>query len=163
MKPLYPKIFWGCLDFKILFPTTLLQPRNSNVNFQSVSHTQTAWKLVVDQVWLTMCLNFWFRICDHWRGIICVHMCVRALTCPPICSLSSFESSKISHAALAGVAQCIEHWPVNQRVAGSIPSLGTHTWVVGQVPSRGHVRGNHTLIFLSLSLSLSSPSLKKNN
>ena len=27
-----------------------------------------------------------------------------------------------------------------------------HAWVVGQVPSRGPVRGNHTLLFLSLSL-----------
>ena len=27
--------------------------------------------------------------------------------------------------ALAGVAQWTEHWPVNQRVAGSIPSQGT--------------------------------------
>ena len=27
--------------------------------------------------------------------------------------------------ALAGVAQWIEYWPVNQRVAGSIPSQGT--------------------------------------
>ena len=27
--------------------------------------------------------------------------------------------------ALAGVAQRTEHWPVNQRVAGSIPSHGT--------------------------------------
>ena len=26
--------------------------------------------------------------------------------------------------ALAGVAQCIEHGPVKQKVAGSIPSLG---------------------------------------
>ena len=26
--------------------------------------------------------------------------------------------------SLAGVAQWIEHWPENQRVAGSIPSLG---------------------------------------
>ena len=32
--------------------------------------------------------------------------------------------------------------------------VGAHTWVVGQVPSRGHVRGNHTLMFLSLSFSL---------
>ena len=29
-----------------------------------------------------------------------------------------------------------------------------HAWVVGQVPSRGHARGNHTLLFLSLSFSL---------
>ena len=26
---------------------------------------------------------------------------------------------------LAGVAQWVEHWPENQRVAGSIPSQGT--------------------------------------
>ena len=36
-----------------------------------------------------------------------------------------------------------------------------HAWVVGQVPSRGRVRGNHTLMFLSLSFSLPS-SLKIN-
>ena len=36
-----------------------------------------------------------------------------------------------------------------------------HAWVVGQVPSRGHTRGNHTLMFLSLSFSLPSP-LSKN-
>ena len=30
-----------------------------------------------------------------------------------------------------------------------------HPWVSGQVPSRGHMRGNHTLMFLSLSFSLS--------
>ena len=29
-----------------------------------------------------------------------------------------------------------------------------HAWVVGQVPSRGYMRGNHTLMFLSLSSSL---------
>ena len=26
-----------------------------------------------------------------------------------------------------------------------------HTWVVGQIPNRGHMRGNHTVMFLSLS------------
>ena len=36
-----------------------------------------------------------------------------------------------------------------------------HAWVAGQVPSRGHARGNHTLMFLSLSFSLPSP-LSKN-
>ena len=36
-----------------------------------------------------------------------------------------------------------------------------HAWVAGQVPSRGCVRGNHTLMFLSLSFSLPSP-LSKN-
>ena len=33
-------------------------------------------------------------------------------------------------------------------------------WIAGRVPSWGHVRGNHTLMFLSLSLSLHL-SLKK--
>ena len=32
-----------------------------------------------------------------------------------------------------------------------------HAWVVGQVPSRGHMRDNHTLMFLSPSLSPSLP------
>ena len=32
-----------------------------------------------------------------------------------------------------------------------------HAWAAGQVPSRGCWRGNHTLMFLSLSFSLSSP------
>ena len=32
-------------------------------------------------------------------------------------------------------------------------------WVADQVPSRRHVRGNHTLIFLSLSFSLPAPPL----
>ena len=31
-----------------------------------------------------------------------------------------------------------------------------HAWVVGQVPSRGYMRGNHTLMFLFLSFSLPS-------
>ena len=56
--------------------------------------------------------------------------------------------------ALAAVAQWIECWPANLRVAGWIPRA--HDWVAGQVPSRGHTRGNHTLMFLS---SFSHPSL----
>ena len=50
--------------------------------------------------------------------------------------------------ALADVAQWIECWPANQRVVGSIPSQGT---------CLGCVRGNHTLVFLSLSFFLSFP------
>ena len=37
-----------------------------------------------------------------------------------------------------------------------------HNWVVGQAPSGGHMRGNHTLMFLSLSSSLPSPLSKIN-
>ena len=53
----------------------------------------------------------------------------------------------------------VERWPANQRVAGWIPSQGTGLgWAhAGQVPSREHLRGNHTLMFLSLSFSLPSP------
>ena len=54
--------------------------------------------------------------------------------------------------ALAGVAQWIECWPVNQRVTSSKP-VRAYAWVVGQAPSRGHLRCNHTLMFLSLFLS----------
>ena len=54
---------------------------------------------------------------------------------------------------LAGVAEWAEH------------SLGTkaqfpvraHAWVAGQVPSGDDLRGNHTLMFLSLSFSLPYP------
>ena len=31
-----------------------------------------------------------------------------------------------------------------------------HVWVVGQIPSKGHVGDHHTLMFLSLSFSLPS-------
>ena len=62
--------------------------------------------------------------------------------------------------ALAGVAQWIECRPVNHRAASSVPSQGTSLGCgPGQVPSRGRVRGNHTLMFLSLP---PFPSLKVN-
>ena len=38
-----------------------------------------------------------------------------------------------------------------------------YAWVAGQVPSRGRMRGNHTLMLLSLSFSLPSPLSKKIN
>ena len=58
--------------------------------------------------------------------------------------------------AVAGVAQWIECRPANWRVASLISRQGA-CWVAGQVPSRGRVRGNHTLMFLSLSFFLPSP------
>ena len=54
------------------------------------------------------------------------------------------------------LAQWTERCPVNQRVTSSIPSLGP-------VPSRGHVRGSHTLMFPSLSPSLPFSQKKKIN
>ena len=35
------------------------------------------------------------------------------------------DLKEMRYSALAGVAQWIECWPVNQRVSGSIPSQGT--------------------------------------
>ena len=62
--------------------------------------------------------------------------------------------------ALDGVAQWLEH---RLRTKGSpvrFP-VRARTWAAGQVSRGGHVRGNHTLLFLSLSFSLPSP-LSKN-
>ena len=39
--------------------------------------------------------------------------------------------------------------------------IRAHAWVAGQVPSRGRMRGNHSLMLLPLSFSLPS-SLSKN-
>ena len=61
---------------------------------------------------------------------------------------------------LDGVAQWIE---CGLRTKGSpvwFP-VRAHAWVVGQLSSGGHMRGNHTLMFLSLSFSFPSP-LSKN-
>ena len=71
-------------------------------------------------------------------------------------SLVYSEVNKTVSGALAGVAQWIECQPVNQMVTSLIPSQGTC-----QVPSGEHVRGNHTLMFLSLFFPLTSP-LSKN-
>ena len=54
---------------------------------------------------------------------------------------------------LTGVAQLSGRHPTNQKVAGSIPCQGT---CLGCGPGpqwrwQGHARGNHTLLFLSLS------------
>ena len=70
------------------------------------------------------------------------------------------ESIKVKERALAGVAQWIE---CGLQTKGSLVQfpVRAHAWVVGQVPSGGHVRGNHTLMFLSPSYSL--PSLLSKN
>ena len=61
--------------------------------------------------------------------------------------------------ALAGVAQWIEHQPVNQRVAGGIPSQGTCLGC-GPGPQEGaHKRQPH----IDVSLPLSFPSLLSKN
>ena len=57
---------------------------------------------------------------------------------------------KILLRALADVVQWTEHQPVNQRRQSNSQSRA-HAWVAGQVPSCGRARGNHTLMFLSLS------------
>ena len=53
----------------------------------------------------------------------------RARACPRRCQNLSL--------ALAGVAQGMERWPVNQRVAGSIPSQGHVPGVQARSPVGG--------------------------
>ena len=54
--------------------------------------------------------------------------------------------------APAGVAQWIEHWPVSQRVAGSIPSWGTRLGCRLGPRSGVHYRQPHTDVSLLLFL-----------
>ena len=72
---------------------------------------------------------------------------------------------KNTQAALAGVAQWTECWPVNQRSPVRF-LIRTHTWIAGRVTSWGLARGNTStylshMMFLPLSFSLPSP-LSKN-
>ena len=62
--------------------------------------------------------------------------------------------------ALAGVTQWIEHRLGTKGSLSRFP-VRAHAWVVGQVPSWVHMKGNYTLMFLSLSFSL--PPLSKIN
>ena len=62
--------------------------------------------------------------------------------------------------ALAGAAQWIEHGLQNKRFQVRF-LVRAYALVMGHVSSGGHVRGNPTLMFLSLSFSLPSP-LSKN-
>ena len=50
---------------------------------------------------------------------------------------SSLSLLKNHTKALAGVAQQIEYWPANQRVASSIPSQGTCLGYMPDPPVRG--------------------------
>ena len=52
---------------------------------------------------------------------------------------------------------CLSGLSAGRQTKGSLDRFlaKAHAWVVGQVPSRRHDRGNHTLMFLSLSPSLS--------
>ena len=75
-------------------------------------------------------------------------------------NVADLYSSLKTQNILAGVAQWIEHG-LRTKVSPVRFPVRTHSWVVGQVPSRGNIRDNHTLMFLSFSLSLPSP-LSKN-
>ena len=63
------------------------------------------------------------------------------------------NSILVNSIALAGVVQWIECglWTKGSLVRFPVRA---HAWVAGQVPSRGRMRGNQTLMILSLSLSL---------
>ena len=67
--------------------------------------------------------------------------------------LSKIKKKKSSPGWCGSAVEC---QPVNQRVAGSIPSLGHMPGLQARSPVEGQVRGNHILMFLSLSFSLPS-------
>ena len=69
------------------------------------------------------------------------------------------KKKKKSTAALAGVAQWIKRGLQTKGSLVRFP-VRAHAWVAGQLPIGGHVRGNHTLMFLSLSFSLPNPLYK---
>ncbi|KAF6074951.1 hypothetical protein HJG60_009361 [Phyllostomus discolor] len=69
----------------------------------------------------------------------------------PKCPLIDEWMKKMWYTALDGVGQWIECRPASQGITGSIPSQGICLGC-GPGPSRGRVRGNHTLMFLSLFL-----------
>ena len=52
-----------------------------------------------------------------------IHTCIQSITQTHTCAPPTPTISEL-YAALAEVAQWTERWPENQRVAGSIPSLG---------------------------------------
>ena len=62
------------------------------------------------------------------------------------------SSFKPGH-AVTGVAQWIEWQPANPKVASSIPG-GAHAWVTGQVPIWGCARGNQSMYFSHIDISL---------
>ena len=64
--------------------------------------------------------------------------------------VGSLTEAQKQKTALAGLAQCIEHGPENQKGSLFWFPVQAHAFVVGQLPSRGHARGDHTLMFPSL-------------
>ena len=87
-----------------------------------------------------------FFLTLHWD-----HLVVGRWRCG---SLYSGQSWQVT--TLAGVAQWIDCWPVNKGSPVQFP-VRTHALVAGKVHKWGHTRGSHTLLFLSLSISLPSP------
>ena len=116
-------------------------------------------------------MNFWRRY-NSWQlsvlftGDHCqCHRTVAVVTtiawaCWPTVDLdavgnSEFSLSKRRISDLAGVAQWIECLPANQRFISLIPSQGIYLGC-RPGPQLGHMRGNHTLMLLSLSFSFLS-------
>lgn len=60
--------------------------------------------------------------------------------------------------ALAAVTKWLEHWPVYQRVSGSIPSQGPRTWVAGWILALGGANAGGGWSVCLISMVLSPPS-----
>ena len=63
--------------------------------------------------------------------------------------MDTFVLFKVKRLAQACVAQWTACQPANQRDLVRFP-IRVQAWVAGQVPNSGRMRGNHTLMFLSL-------------
>ena len=92
-----------------------------------------------------------------WREVKNTYRSFGAMPCRIFLRLMLFISDSVlrKFGGLAGVAQWIELGLQTAGLPVQFP-VRAHAWVAGQVPSEGHVRGNHTLMVLSLSVSLPS-------
>ena len=70
--------------------------------------------------------------------------------------MSTIQSKTSSHLALTVLFSGLSVSLQTKGLQVQFP-VRAHAWVAVQVPSKGCVRGNHTLMFLSLSFSLPYP------
>ena len=94
--------------------TGLQKTLNSNILGLAFSSSHASSSLLPQDLWsyASLCLK-------------CSSLPFFCLLIPPYPSALSSYTTYSEKTALAGMGQWIEHWPVNHRVAGSIPSQGT--------------------------------------
>ena len=134
------------------------QPRGKGSFGPNVPGTRTLHKPLLPR---SISLSAFSTHCTNLLRFSCIFTFLETVkhNTPKHCIFSSIFCIKMATEALASAAQWIERglWTKGSPVRFPVRA---HAWVAGQVPSRGCVRGNHTLMFLS-SFSLLSP-LSKN-